>query len=326
MLAGAGDPPPASGGQGGQTVTPTENNNCGAQKHDTTRTTADVLLVLDTSGSMKTGTSNRSTRYKDVVAALDQVLPQTDDAINWGLELFPRFTGSLLDDGCTPGQVDVGIKPHNAKAVAAAYDPKIVSPEGNTPTTESVNNAVKALQALADGNPKYIVLATDGGPNCNPDERDNQESDATHAIAAVQASASAGIPVFVVGLSVGSTASATLNKMAEAGGKPLNDPATPKTKYYKADTSDELVTAINAIRGQVVTCVYKLPSPPQVPNNVLVVYDDHRALPSPTTWGYTDASNTSITLYGDDCTKVLDGTYKSVQILYGCPGDSQLIP
>lgn len=326
LLAGAGDPPPPTGGQVVQSGAPTESNNCGAQKHDTTRATADVLLVLDTSGSMKTSTDKHSTRYKDVVAALDQVLPQTDDAINWGLELFPRITGGRSDDGCTPGQVDVSIKAHNAKAVAAAYDPNVVSPDGNTPTTESVKNAVKALQALNDGNPKYIVLATDGGPNCNPDEWDTEASDATHAIAAVRAAAQANIPVFVVGLSVGSTASATLNKMAEAGGKPIADPTDSKTKYYKANTSDELVVAINAIRGQVATCIYNLPSLPPEPSNVLVVYDDHRALPSPTTWGYTDASNTSITIYGDDCAKVMDGTYKSVQILYGCKGDNQLIP
>jgi hypothetical protein len=60
---------------------------------------------------------------------------------------------------------------------------------------------------------------------------------------------------------------------------------------------------------------------------VLVIFEDgHRALPSSTTWGYSNADHTSITIYGDDCSKLRDGTYQKVQILFGCPSDSQLIP
>jgi hypothetical protein len=107
----------------------------------------------------------------------------------------------------------------------------------------------------------------------------------------------------------------TLNKMAEAGGNPVNDPSDPKTKYYKADTSDKMVAIMNAIGKQIASCQFTLPSPPPVPDNVLVIYDDgHRALPDSTTWGYTNASYPSISLYGDDCNKLMNGT--------GCRGSS----
>ena len=293
--------------------------SCGAaQKNAPARNMGDVLLVLDRSASMNDWTSGARTstsgsRYTDVVAALNQVLPETDAAINWGLELFPGDAG-----GCTPGEVDLAIKPNNARAVASVYDPRFVTPSGLTPTTPSLQNATKALQALKDGNPKYIVLATDGEPNCGVEPRD--------AVAAIGAAKDAGIPVFVISLSSEGSPD-TLNKMAVAGGKPFNDPNDPKTKYYKAETSDQLVTAMNAIRKEIATCVFALSSVPPVPDNVLVIYDDgHRALPGTTTWGYTNADHTSITIYGDDCAKLRDGTYQKVQILYGCPNDSQLIP
>jgi Mg-chelatase subunit ChlD len=298
--------------------------NCGGQqKNQTKRNLSDVLLVLDRSASMNDGTSSRAsavagTRYKDVVAALNQVLPATNSAINWGLELYPHDPG----DGCVPGVVDIPIKPMNANAVAAFYDPSVIDPGGFTPTTASMRNAVTALQALKDGIPKYIVLATDGEPNC--DTEAGTASD--NAVASVRAASTAGIPVFVISIANEGSPD-TLNKMAEAGGRPANDPADPKTKYYKANTTAEMVAVMNAITQQIATCQFALPSTPPVPDNVLVVFDDgHRALPSATTWGYTDASCSAITVYGDDCSKLMNGTYNGVRILYGCPNETQLIP
>jgi Mg-chelatase subunit ChlD len=292
---------------------------CGAtQQNETARNMADVLLVLDRSASMNDGTTGAvtsvsGTRYKDVVAALNQVLPQTDAAINWGLELFPGAAG-----GCTPGEIDLAIKPNNARAVSAVYDPRLVTPTGLTPVTPSLQNATKALLALNDGNPKYIVLATDGEPNCANEPKD--------AVAAIGAAKDAGIPVFVISLSKEGSVD-TLNKMAVAGGKPYNDPSDPKIQYYRAETSAQLITAMNVIRKEIATCQFKLPSAPPVPSNVLVIYDDgHRALPSSTTWGYDNAAHTSIAIYGDDCSKLRDGTYQKVRIVYGCPAEEQLIP
>jgi Mg-chelatase subunit ChlD len=279
--------PAGTGGQWGQAGSaPTETDNCGSQKR-IVRSAPDVLLVLDKSASMSGWTKAptagaSSTRYKDVVAALNQVLPQTDATVNWGLELFPGTAG-----GCTPGAVNVTIKPQNASAVAAAYAPNVVIPGGLTPVTASLANAVKSLVTLDDDNPKYIVLATDGEPNCNT----GLGFDADNAAEAIRAAKDAGIPVFVISLSSDGSPD-TLNKMALAGGKPLDD---PKTKYYKAETTDDMVAVMNAIHKEVATCQFKLPSVPPVPGNVLVVYDDGRQVTaSSKTWGYADASNTSI--------------------------------
>ena len=322
---------------GAQTeTTPTESDNCGSQTQKTTRGLADVLLVLDMSGSMREAAVGGGTRYDNLTSALDEVLPATNSAINWGLMMYPGVstttttsrtgrTTRTVSSGCDPGTVVVEVKENNASAVVDYYNG--VSPaSGHTPTAKSITNAQNALQQLDDGNPKFIVLATDGLPNC-PEAATTTASDAPASAAAVAAAAKAGIPVFVVGMSItGQDAAAArdaLNQMATAGGKAASD---GDIKYYAADTSDQLVSAMTTIGKQIASCLFKLPSVPPVPNNVLVVYDDHRALPSATTWGYTDASNTSITIYGSDCEKVMDGTYKSVQLLYGCPGETLLIP
>lgn len=322
---------------------PTETNNCGKQNQPVTQGKADVMLILDMSGSMDEKALSGGTRMDVLKTALDQVLPSTDSKIDWGLMVYPGVTvktvtnrrggGDTLSistiSSCAPGTVVIDVKENNASAVKGFYS-QLSPGGGHTPTAKSIASAVAALQKLSDSNPKFIVLATDGLPNCpEGSQTDNQmtATDAPAAEDAVAAAAKAGIPVFVVGMSIsgGDAATATdaLNKMADAGGKAVSGGAV---KYYAANSAADLVTAMGTIGGQIASCNFMLTTAPKVPDNVLVVYDDHRALPSDTTWKYTDATNKSITIVGDDCTKVMNGTYKNVQVLMGCPGDAQLIP
>lgn len=301
---------------------PTADANCGSQLHQAPKGVADVLLVLDVSSSMSISNNGTTTRYQDVTAALDSVLPATDSNINWGLMLYPA-----ANTWCSPGQVNVPIGARNAAAVSTFYSQ--ASPgDGYTPTAQSIDNAVAALKQVDSHNPKYIVLATDGQPNCNAT---TGGSDTDNAVASVKRAFDAGIPVFVIGLSLkilatvaDQDAPSVLNQMAINGGRPRND---QYTRYYAADESTQLVTAMTDIGNQIATCLFSLPSPPPVPDNVLVVYENGpRRLPGSDNWDYADPQKRSIQLHGSDCDKVLNGTYKSVQILFGCPGDEQLIP
>ena len=71
----------------------------------------------------------------------------------------------------------------------------------STPTRAAENAAVTYLtQRLTDPNPKFIVLATDGQPNC-PAIGQHVTDDAPGAVTAVTTAKTAGFPTFVVGIS-----------------------------------------------------------------------------------------------------------------------------
>jgi hypothetical protein len=65
---------------------------------------------------------------------------------------------------------------------------------------------------LTDPNPKYMLLATDGLPNCTPGGQDEQASGAMGTEQAVLDAAKAGFPTFVVGVGSVPDAQATLTQ------------------------------------------------------------------------------------------------------------------
>ena len=127
--------------------------------------------------------------------------------------------------------------------------------------------------SLKDTNPKYILLATDGEPNCaagcagndcstTPNPAEEMESEM-----AVADAAAAGIKVFVVGIGNVASAVAVLNQMAMNGGEAQTGGAT---SYYAATDQAALATALNQIVGKVASCTLPLPGKPQDPTNVIV--------------------------------------------------------
>ena len=69
------------------------------------------------------------------------------------------------------------------------------------------------------------------------------------------------------------TATAALNEMAIAGLEPRADPNPLATKFYLANTKDELVTSFKVITGVVSDCTFPLGEAPPVPENIGVHID-----------------------------------------------------
>ena len=303
---------------------PTEDANCGLSTIDLTRLPAEVLLVLDNSGTMiSSKMPSGLTRWVEAMNAFDQVLPATDANLNWGLMLYPGpYTGSSSTGKCTVGQVDVPVASSNGATVMAAYHARTLNDTNATPTTATINAAVAYLQQRTTANPKYIVLATDGEPNCgSPGDTSVTTQTRTAAVNAIAASKTAGIPVFVVGICTSNTTgSTTLDQMADAGGQAL--PTSPK--YYSANSQADLVAAMGQISGKIASCLFTMTSAPPDPTNVAVKFSDGTlALRDPTQtngWEYTDSTNQKIQLFGPPCDSVMNGTYTDVKILFGCPG------
>jgi hypothetical protein len=286
------------------------------------------MLVLDVSGSMSsTSMPSGLTRWVEALNAFDAVLPATNASLNWGLLMYPGAASSNGTYVCALGSgVDVPVAPMNAASVQAAYHARKLEIMNATPTTAAVNAASSYLRSRTTPNPKYIVLATDGDPNCAT-LNDNSITAQTRAdaVAAVTESKAAGVPVFVVGISTSDTAgSTTLDLMAEAGGRPV----TGSLKYYSANSQAELATAMSQISGSMMTCQFTSLNAPPDPDSVAVQFNDGTlAKRDPTQtngWDYTDNTHKRISLFGPSCDAVMNGVYTDVKILFGCPGQSIL--
>lgn len=233
--------------------------------------------------------------------------------------------------------VDVQVAAMNSPAIATSINGK--SPGGNTPTRAGIERGRTYLQGLGTPNPKYLLLATDGQPNCSTScdcpplttKQGNQcctiignlctpcitgGADDAAAIMAVGQAAGAGIPTFVIGISTGSDAEMTLNEMAKAGLRPRA--ATPQ--YYPVANQADLVTAMQQIAGQIVSCTFPLATPPMRPDLVDITIDGNKVPRDPTHmngWDF-NPGNGSIQFYGAACTG-LQMMGSMVQAVYGCP-------
>jgi len=319
------------GGSGGaRDPASSPDANCAAVNQGAIRQPPDILIVQDKSGSMKDSSdgncsSNCSSKSKwsQVTAALNQVVGATDTTVNWGLKFFSD------NDACGANKAPVvAIGAGNAAAIASAI--KNTSPSGNTPTRDAVSTGAAYLMTVSDSNPKYLLLATDGLPNCpagcsltNPSSActmtDNPAEDRA-ATDAVAAAAAAGLPTFVVG--VGMTgADATLNAMAVAGGRPQTGAAT---SFYSVSDTASLVTALNSILGRVASCKFNIGAAPNTMTSVdyIDVFGDGTKIPQDPShangWDYTNAAHTAIEVHGPTCDAILAGTIMTVTVTFQC--------
>jgi len=104
--------------------------------------------------------------------------------------------------------------------------------------------------------------------------------------------------------------------MAEKGGT---------GKFYPALSPQSLSSALNSIVGNVASCVYTMSSTPPDPKN-LGVYLDKQLVAESATDGWTLGSNNAVVFNGPTCDRIKSGAYKSVQVLFGCPGSNGLPP
>jgi hypothetical protein len=193
----------------------------------------------------------------------------------------------------------------------------------STPTRRAMDAAVTYFAGVTEPNPKYILLATDGLPNCTG-TTNNQTDDTPGAIMAVANARTAGIPTFVVGISApAGAANDAMNMMATAGGLARTG-ADPL--YYPVTSASELITAVNALVTIAASCVFPVPPPPSNDgttnrSNIIVKGDGTKIERDQTHqngWDYTDGAMMSVTLYGAACDAVMAGTIQKVSITFIC--------
>jgi hypothetical protein len=307
-------------------ATPNETN-CGLESFNVERRPTDVLLILDRSGSMRDGPDGNEgtlpTKWDLTIPAINQVVRETNSGVSWGMKLFPEGQDNGECSAATINdQIHVPIATSNAENVVSAIG--ATTPDGDgTPTGDAIRAGVRYLTGLQTPTDKYILLATDGEPSCAGVGSEGQENARPYAVAAVQEAVAQGFPVFVVGVATTKdTATQALNDMANAGGVPRPALNPLATRYYLANTQDELVTAFRAIAGEIASCVFPLSKPPPVPDNIAVKLDGAKLPQDPTRqngWEYTDASLTAVEVHGPACDQIQSAA-RGVEIIYACRG------
>lgn len=385
------------GNNGGDTSLPSDycggllqGRICGQTRLEADVRQVNMLLVIDLSGSMNDApTSGAQSKWAQMKLALSNTLKTVGDDIDFGLELFP-YSGDITNPGVNPDEVDpaesckvpTGDDPNVAIAVdiAPGVDhvnqnilPVIDSavPAGGTPTTKALQQAyayfVEGRGKDLPGT-KWVLLATDGGPNCNTSlscEADGCTQnidckcgsgcnatlnccapsngqdygyiclDDRAVIAQVQKLEQAGIRTFVVGVPGTEKFTATLNAMADVGGKPKEDDPNGD-RYYAvsaANSLEDLQAAFSTITTQLVkSCDVELKESPQDPKRVIVAIDcaEVPSVPDNTPesggesgywidYSYTDTP-AHLKLTGDYCSRIRTQGANNLDVITGCQG------
>jgi hypothetical protein len=298
-----------------------------------------LYFLLDRSASM-----TDDGKWSTIRTVIEGVIERIGPRGRFGAAVFPNPAG----DECGPGVAGMPLTQGDAPAgtAGAAVNAFLAAtnytPSGGTPTAATINALAPALTAFAGKT--FVILATDGGPNCDPNLTCGQSTcipniesdpgcmpeagascctgepldclDSAATVQAIAALAAAGVPTYVIGVPGSGPYAALLDQMALVGQVP--QPSAPY--YYPVDTADQaaFTAALSAVAAKITaTCALNLSQPPPDPSQVNV-YLDGVVVPANPTNGWT-LSGSTITLEGTTCQSVLDGDALDVRVVAGCP-------
>ena len=289
---------------------------CGKGAESAKPKPVNMLIVLDKSGSMDQQ-SNGQQRWSAMKGALRTALEEVADSINFGLELYPtpELESDVIDkDACgeagncceMPGDIEMNVPIQSGQEAVDLIVDKLdnTDPGGGTPTARALE---RALEYFTQGEgkdlegDKFVLLATDGGPNCNSDlvcgadlctynldgrdcsgfsdenccEASTQAGggdgcvDSTNVVDRIERLKDAGIDTFVVGIPGTEAYADFLNDFADAGDRAVSG---GDSKYYRVDNVADLTDVFRDITIQLVTsCELEIPpSSSTLPPKVVV--------------------------------------------------------
>lgn len=287
----------------------------------------DILIVQDRSNSMKEG---KPTKWSQVIGATQDVVVALDlpgSRLHFGLMLFPT------DDACgVSAKVAVPVAMDQGQWILNTL--KETTPGGETPMEQAITLATAYYDTLKDERGHYILLATDGEPNCefhpcssakdcrpgeqcafNGPQGNCYDPGGGGALRAIAAARAKGIKTFVIGISLRGT-SVPLSNMAEAGGTAR----IWQPPYFPVGNQWELELALQDIANDVVQCSFTLLQVPTPKQEVIVKIDGIDVTQDRTHkngWDIDTYSKT-LTFYGQMC-DVLKDQRGAVSVSYACP-------
>jgi hypothetical protein len=290
------------------------------------------------------------TKYELVEQGAVQMIENLGPLINVGAAIFPD--GASAVDPCHAGAevfpISPGdpISPATGPTTAGFIVATSVTPYGGTPTAATLTALEPELVKVPGRT--VVILATDGGPNCDAaiscaadqcianvegtcspagenccamggTEGPLDCIDETASVAAIGALFSAGIPVFVIGVPGSELYASVLDAMAVAGGVPQpGDPA-----YFDVTDLYGLSQLFETIASSYVSCDFTLADPPSSEGDTNV-YFDGTVVPEGPVNGWIWVSPSEIELVGDACNELKGGMVMEVQIVSGCPTQTEM--
>jgi hypothetical protein len=338
---------------------------CGAQKVTATSKPVNILLVIDKSGSMADKPAGFTVdKWTALKTALTESLNQVKGGIAFGLELFPVSSDPLnpILPTCTTnccdmqsGSVEIGVTLGTIALPPILDMLKNTTPAGGTPTAVALNNALGYFTAGPGKDlpgEKYVLLATDGAPNCNgtascaaasctlnidktcpganccanPGMQTACVDDAA-TVDQINKLKAAGVSTFVVGIPGTELYSGFLDTFAVAGGMPATGGADGAAgpKYFAVSATGG-VGALTDVFKSITTLLIKScdlqleKDPPDL--NLLNVMVNSKIIAQSGDDGWDIDKTTSpptIRIKGATCQDIQTNGAQSVEVLYGCP-------
>ena len=211
-----------------------------------------VVFVADRSGSMSSdpnGGNQHPNKWELLRMAIIATVNKYGDRLAFGLEM---FTSSAFSDQACYNDTKIDVQPAHGTAAQITQILNGNNPSGGTNTGEAIKRAYTDVAAFKDKTRgEYIVLITDGDPNCNSGDLNGG---ATYTIAEIGNAAKQvpAVHTFVVGFDgAGGVNPATLNQMAVKGLEPIPGCGGGVPCYYSASNTMKFLAAIDKIIGAI---------------------------------------------------------------------------
>jgi hypothetical protein len=326
---------------------------CATASAKATKSPVYMLFILDGSGSMSQ--NNKWTAATQALQTMfSDLQKQADTGIGVGLIVFSDSNDPSGGNGPYPESVDVPINFVGAAQDSALNNRLSGGPSNGTPTGSALQGGYTelenyvALTPLPPGGQKVLVLITDGVPtdNCAPGGG-SYTSNACVMEAATEltkAKPQGPILTYVIGTGVFPSTDLTnfdpnfLGNLALAGGtgpkncNPNENTTSTDLCFFEVDptkgnataTEQAFEAAINAIRGQVLSCTFPLNLDKDAgmvdPSKINVTVDGMTVSQDPNNgWTYDNPTNpTEIIFHGTSCNNLKMNAMASVNIILGC--------
>ncbi|MDB4973135.1 MAG: glycine-rich protein [Myxococcaceae bacterium] len=274
----------------------------------------EVLIVLDRSGSMIGNNPTKTDRWSPSASVIKEVTAQLDGAMHFGMMMFPDPTPNAVGGQCAVGQLSVPIGAGNARAIAAAIDASPPTKNSATPTAATLQAALGAITsepACADScTPprKYVLLVTDGAPNCGAGGTTTEQSDVDACGTGLDALKADGVTTYVIGYDTAKDAKIAqiMDGFATHGGT---------EKQLPVEDEASLLSTLTSIAGQLVACDYQLSSEVSDPKFVRVTVDGQQYDLGE---GWTLKEDRKTIVLGSACDKLRDARPHALRITLEC--------